>query len=394
MLSRQADSRPAAVPSPAAVGVARWALPPTRAWSKAADDLTRDLATDDPDAVLARLLERARELAAGDFAVVALCFGAADVVLRAASPGLDELLGRHVAVAAGSLTTTVLATGRPGSAAGPFPWLAGLAPGLDVGEIAGVPLRGSGDVLGVLYVARVSGAPPIRDLDLAVLARIAHHAALALERVRDHDDREVLELLEQREEVTAALGDDVLQDLFVLSLSLDGMLTRTSDETVRELLDAGLARIAAVTAKVRAMTCQQYWPRTGLGPLTRRLDAAAQVAAERLQLPVDVEVDGALDDLSADPVADDVVAAARDLLGALRCRDAGPACVEVVGTDAAVSVSVVQRGRRHGLDPGSPGVMDARRRARLRRGQLQVVRGAESTRATWTVPLPGSLRRG
>src|SRR5439155_23528843 len=90
---------------------------------------------------------------------------------------------------------------------------------LQTGTALLVPLAASGETLGALVVAYRRGSVAFaEDPDLALVETFAGQAALALERARAQEEREMLAVLGDRERIARDLHDVVIQRLFAAGM--------------------------------------------------------------------------------------------------------------------------------------------------------------------------------
>src|SRR5439155_728320 len=96
-----------------------------------------------------------------------------------------------------------------------------VAPPVSAGPALVAPLAASGTVAGLLIVAHAAEGPRFDDdQDVSLLSTFAGQAALALERARAQEERELLVVLEDRERIARDLHDVVIQRLFATGLHL------------------------------------------------------------------------------------------------------------------------------------------------------------------------------
>lgn len=239
---------------------------------------------------------RAREVAGAELAMVLLAaedrlvvevavggpVGAAGWSIPiAGSDFADVLEHRHVAV------VTDL-----GAAAG-WPIL------LPTGTALLVPLAVGGVALGALVVAFGKESAPITEgLELAMVETFAGQAALALERARAQDQREMLAVVGDRERIARDLHDVVIQRLFAAGMQLQGAAYRSSQEDVRERigrvtddLDTTIREIRGAIFELRGV------PGNSLRKALRdQVDEAEDALGFRPVLRIDGPVDTAVPD--------------------------------------------------------------------------------------------------
>jgi signal transduction histidine kinase len=114
-------------------------------------------------------------------------------------------------------------------------------------SLIGVPITGRGRVFGDLYLTDKQGAEAFDDEDERILVVLASQAAIAVENARLHEEtqrnaRELrrLEVLEDRERIAKELHDGVIQSLFAVGMSLQGLATMSGDDESRRRLEAAV----------------------------------------------------------------------------------------------------------------------------------------------------------
>ncbi|MBB5874286.1 GAF domain-containing protein [Allocatelliglobosispora scoriae] len=215
---------------------------------------------------LALVARRAREVADAAQVLVLLRDGDADeLTIEVCDPANDELIGATISVVATPLADLldrrhVIVDDLRTAVTWPID--------LDVGSALLAPLAVGGTVLGVLVVAQSPGGPTFDpQIDAALLATFADQAALALERARATEEREMLVVLEDRERIARDLHDVVIQRLFATGLQLQTaarlaakpeVSTRISnavddlDATIRDIRSAIFELRSPVDADLRA----------------------------------------------------------------------------------------------------------------------------------------------
>jgi signal transduction histidine kinase len=114
-------------------------------------------------------------------------------------------------------------------------------------SLLGVPITGRGAVFGDLYLTDKDGGDPFDDEDERVLVVLASQAAVAVENARLHEEAERaaqelrrLEVLEDRERIAKELHDGVIQALFAVGMSLQGLATMAAEEETTRRLEAAV----------------------------------------------------------------------------------------------------------------------------------------------------------
>jgi two-component system, NarL family, sensor histidine kinase DevS len=125
-------------------------------------------------------------------------------------------------------------------------------------SLLGVPITGRGAVFGDLYLTDKDGGAPFDDEDERVLVVLASQAAVAVENARLHDEAERaaqelrrLEVLEDRERIAKELHDGVIQSLFAVGMSLQGLATLAADDETTRRLEAAVEDVDGAIRDLR-----------------------------------------------------------------------------------------------------------------------------------------------
>jgi len=187
-------------------------------------------------------------------------------------------------------------------------------------SLVGVPITGRGRVFGDLYLTDKQGADAFDAEDERILLVLASQAAIAVENARLYEEtqrnaRELrrLEVLEDRERIAKELHDGVIQSLFAVGMSLQGLATMSGDEETTRRLEAS---VEDVDRAIRDLRNYIFGLRPGL-LADRQLDQALKELcvefASRSGVVTVAEVDG---DIAAElsSRAADVVQLVREAL--------------------------------------------------------------------------------
>jgi signal transduction histidine kinase len=187
-------------------------------------------------------------------------------------------------------------------------------------SLLGVPITGRGRVFGDLYVTDKQHADGFDDEDERTLVILATQAAVAVENARLYEETQRhaielrrLEVLEDRERIAKELHDGVIQSLFAVGMSLQGLATMATDDESTRRLEAA---VEDVDRAIRDLRNYIFGLRPGI-LADRQLDQALkELAAEfgsRSHVVTVVDVDG---DVAAElsSRASDVVQLVREAL--------------------------------------------------------------------------------
>ena len=202
---------------------------------------------------LALVARRAREVADAELVLVLLY----DEDLRqftvevadSATAGLQGLVG--AVLPAGDTTFATSATDRRNTlleslaAAAPWPFPVSGGPALIS------PLAAADTLHGVLVVAHEEGRAAPTEEDVPLLASFAGQAALAMERARGQEERELLVVLEDRERIARDLHDVVIQRLFATGLHLQSALPLSVRPEMGKRINAAVDDLDATIRDIR-----------------------------------------------------------------------------------------------------------------------------------------------
>jgi signal transduction histidine kinase len=358
-------------------------------WLAAAAEITGVLLGDVRRADALRLIaRRARQVSDAHLVLVLLYDESGDVFTVEAVDGADAsgLLGT---VISGANTAFLQAVRKPRHvlvddlrAAAAWPTTVPNGPAM-------VASLGRSDVLrGVLIVSHQQGHDTRNEDDAALLSSFADQAALALERARAQEARELLVVLEDRERIARDLHDVVIQRLFATGMQLQSAVPHTTGPEVAKRINAAVDDLDATIRDIRRSIFEL---RTPAGTTLRsELRETVEAAAGALGFRPVLETSGPVDSAVPDDIVPEVLAVLREALSnAARHARAGNVRVSVLATDGEVVVRIQDDGV--GTDPSHArgGLANLRDRARDLGGTFTVgATDGGGTTLDWRVPLP------
>lgn len=253
---------------------------------------------------------------------------------------------------------------------------------------ASISRPGARREVGVLLV--VMGAErPWGEHDDQILQSLADSALLALELAAVRDERDRLLISADRERIARDLHDLVIQRLFGAGLRLQGALGLINNEAASARVTATVNDLDATIKEIReAIFALESSPGAGL---RSKLTEAVAAAVAGLGFEPSVRI---LDDKAPEVPLQVQVEAAAVLREALSnaARHARASTVDVlVNVTGDLAITVEDNGVGIGQPTRSSGIANARARARLLGGDLEVnPRTDGGTRFHWHVPLTGN----
>jgi signal transduction histidine kinase len=257
------------------------------------------------------------------------------------------------------------------------------------------PLATATEVQGVLVLALPPGGYAAED-DLNMVMGFAGQAALALERARAQEERELLMVLEDRERIARDLHDVVIQRLFATGLSLQSTSRLVIRDEARERIGQSVDEIDTIIRDIRRAIFELR------SPASTSLHAEILATVDRCTAPLgfrpELRLEGPVDLGVPDELHGDIVAVLREALSNVaRHANATMAWVTVAVTGHTVRIEVSDNGSGvAGPAPDRPataestghGLHNLRARADDRGGSLHIdPREPAGTTLVWFVPL-------
>jgi signal transduction histidine kinase len=358
-------------------------------WLEATAEITHVLLGDvDRTSALRLVARRAREVAGADSAYVLLYDPEREQVqVEVCDPDREDLRGAMLA-----LPDTVFGTAiaeRDPVVVDDFARAADWPVPVTNGPALAVPLAASGTVLGLLVVAHAgSGASFDTDQDVNLLSTFAGQAALALERARAQDQREMLVVLEDRERIARDLHDVVIQRLFATGLHLQSAARLVTRPEVGERIAGAVDDLDTTIRDIRTAIFELRAPANA--PLRTDIRATVDAAAASLGFRPALRLDGPIDSAVPDEVRADLLAVLRETLSnVVRHARATSLTVSLSIVDGRLALVVEDDGTGFAGPPDErSGLANIRQRAEKRGGTMAIGAGPDrGTRVAWAVPL-------
>lgn len=249
------------------------------------------------------------------------------------------------------------------------------------------PLTVAETLHGVLVVAHRADATVPSDGDVPLLASFAGQAALAIERARAQEERELLVVLEDRERIARDLHDVVIQRLFATGLQLQSAMPLTGRPEVGKRINAAVDDLDSTIRDIRRAIFELRTPMSAA--LRTELREAVDLAADGLGFRPVLELDGPVDSAVPEPVRPDLLAVLREALSnVVRHAQARQVLIRVKVLAGQLVLTVADDGV--GTDPAAArgGLVNLRERAEQHGGEFSVTANdPRGTLLTWAIPL-------
>jgi signal transduction histidine kinase len=248
-------------------------------------------------------------------------------------------------------------------------------------SLLGAPVMGRGKVFGNIYLTDKQEAEMFDEEDERVLVVLATQAAIAVENARLYDETERksrelqrLQVMEDRERIAKELHDGVIQSLFAVGMSLQGLAAASSDEDMARRLEAA---VEDVDHSIRDLRNYIFGLRPGI-LADRQLDQALEEMANEFGARSGVVTVVEVDSEAASQLASragDVVQLVREALSNVGRHGAATTCrVSLRRGEAGLSLEVDDDGRGFDVDMTTwgMGLSNLRQRVESLGGFLQV----------------------
>ncbi|HEY3506413.1 MAG TPA: GAF domain-containing sensor histidine kinase [Actinocatenispora sp.] len=249
-----------------------------------------------------------------------------------------------------------------------------------------VPLAAGSRTLGALVVTYEQGSAGPSEPDVALVESFAGQAALALERARSQDQRELLAILSDRERIARDLHDVVIQRLFAAGTQLAVADRITVRPEVHQRVNAVIDDLDTTIREIRGTIFQLR----GAEPGQFRGDVRELVAeAERaLGFAPRLTLTGPVETLVPADVQPTVLAVLREALSNVARHAAATAVhVEVAAAPDRLTLRITDNGVGMGGAAETGGLTNLRHRASEHGGTFAVSPAEPGTRLDWQIPL-------
>jgi len=347
--------------------------------------------------LLSHIVTEARSLAGARYGALAVLDPTGREVVEFFVAGLDPEVQAHLAQ--GPLPTgrgvlgVLIDDPRPIRirAIGEHPASTGFPPGHPVmHSFLGTPIKVRDQVYGNLYLTDKVDADEFTHEDQAVIEALSVAAGIAVENARLHQRAGEMAVYEERDRLARDLHDGVIQRLFAIGLSLQGLTISQTGRSVAADIATVVEDIDETIRQVRATIFELGRAGRGQGIRTAVLDLVDELQPV-LGFAVPVDIIGPIEAAVSDEVADQLLATLREALTNVgkhaRATEAS-VTMSLVGGDCRLEVR--DNGRGIGDGPtrtGGLGLKNMHSRAEELGGRFGVHRAPRGgTVVLWQVP--------
>lgn len=260
---------------------------------------------------------------------------------------------------------------------------------IDVGDHAAVviPLRAYFAERGALVAIYDGPRGPQLVEERELLASFADQTALALDRAQALSDRAELAVISDRERIARDLHDVVIQRLFATGLQLQGIRSAVVNPKVLTRIDKTVDDLDLTIKDIRG-TIFELQNRSS-DSLRTHVRALVKEFSPVLSFSPTVRTSGPLDTSVPDDVGEHLLAVLREAISNIaRHAHAATADVTVEVDETELRLMVVDDGRGLPDSHSESGLRNARRRAQMLGGTLELARREpRGTSFVWRVPV-------
>ncbi|CUS02332.2 putative two-component histidine kinase [Candidatus Promineifilum breve] len=162
----------------------------------------------------------------------------------------------------------------------------------------GVPIIGSGETLGNLYLTNKQEGLEFTAADQQLIEMLAAHAAVAIQNARLYAQVERLAILEERTRIGMDLHDGVIQSIYAVGLTLESTRLALPDDAdeVSSLLDVAIEGLNDAIRDIRNFILDLR-PRRFAGDVQQGLAQLVREFQANTMVPVSVDFPERLEDL-------------------------------------------------------------------------------------------------
>jgi signal transduction histidine kinase len=255
----------------------------------------------------------------------------------------------------------------------------------------GAPIKVRDQVYGNIYLTDKNGADEFTADDEIVIEALALAAGIAVENARLHQRAGEVAVYEERDRLARDLHDGVIQRLFAIGLSLQGMTSAQAGRAVADSISAVVDDIDETIRQVRATIFELGVEGRGRGIRAGILSLVDELSSV-IGFRVPVEFAGPVDSTVTDAVAEQLLPTLREALSnvarhaqatevGVRLHVSGRHCRLEVRDNGTGMIDPPEPGGGHGLP-------NMRSRAVRLGGSFEVLQPpAGGTTLVWQVPL-------
>jgi signal transduction histidine kinase len=253
----------------------------------------------------------------------------------------------------------------------------------------GVPLRVRDEIYGNLYLTDKIGAPAFSEEDEALAEALAQAAGIAIQSSRLRDQVRILSVLEDRDRIARDLHDRVIQRIYAVGMTLQGVARMPDPTEVGNRMDKAVDELDATIAEIRSAIFE-LGETSVPGGLRQSIVQLSEEMALTLGARPELSFHGPIDNMVPKETADHVLAVVREALTNARKYANATVYRVILRVDDGIVLQIEDNGI--GFDVAASrtglGLVNLRNRAEKLNGSFQILSEVgEGTRLIWSVPI-------
>jgi signal transduction histidine kinase len=257
-----------------------------------------------------------------------------------------------------------------------------------VTQVMAVPLVGESGARGALIAGRIGRHTTFTAADLDMAETFAGQATIALELADARAAQQQLAALEDRDRIARDLHDHVIQRLFAVGLSLQGIAAKANDSAIGARLAQAVEELDETISQIRS-TIFDLQDTIPDNRLRSRVKAVVEELEPVLGVQLELRWSGPLDTLVDSSLITDVEAVVREALtNVARHAQASTLRVSIGADPDQLTVDVIDDGVGLRDNRRRSGLVNLRNRADSRGGTLTLENHEQGgLRLRWSIPL-------
>ena len=212
----------------------------------------------------------------------------------------------------------------------------------------GVPVRAGRRVFGNLYLTDKPGGFDEDDVRLVEALALVAGSAVSTARLRER--MKSLAIVEDRDRIARDLHDSIIQDLFAVGLSLQGLSERVGDGSTSDILDRAVDQLHGVVETLRKYIYELKAANDLREGLSTQLGDLAERMANAYPTEIHVEIEGEVDSIESRTAEELLKLVTEAVSNALRHSRADRVTIGVRRAEEGVAVTIDDNGSGFELD--------------------------------------------
>lgn len=239
----------------------------------------------------------------------------------------------------------------------------------------GVPIKVRDEVYGILYLTDKMGWSEFTSDDETLVTALAVAAGIGIENARLHQRVQEMAVVDERDRLARDLHDTVIQRLFAVGLSLQGIAGKAAPQGEVDRLNKVIADIDDTIRQVRTTIFELGLDSSNQGPRASVL-ALVEELTQVVGFEVNISIEGPVDASLTDVIVEHLLATLREALTNIG-RHAGATRANVILSVDSDTCRLEVLDNGHGLNQrkgraGGNGLGNMRRRAEKLDGTFEI----------------------